>query len=154
MKPLLVGESNPYGVDPFYALYPLPEGASGHRLQVILGMTRDQYLSTFDRCNLLSAQKWDVRLAKESALALLASPYSRYILLGSRVAAAFGFSLREHMFRPCFVMLHESKVREVARNPVTSQVLVLPHPSGLNRIWNEPLNISAARNAVADFLVE
>ena len=31
-KVVLVGEQNPYGPDPEFALYPAPEGSSGHRL--------------------------------------------------------------------------------------------------------------------------
>jgi hypothetical protein len=33
MKPLLVGESNPYGGDPAFALYPSPPGCAGLRHQ-------------------------------------------------------------------------------------------------------------------------
>jgi hypothetical protein len=40
-KIVLVGESNPYGADPYYALYPAPDGSAGHRLCcLVLGMTR------------------------------------------------------------------------------------------------------------------
>lgn len=44
-KPLLVGESNPYRSDPHFALYPAPDGCSGHRLcRLILKMGRRDYL--------------------------------------------------------------------------------------------------------------
>jgi hypothetical protein len=54
-KPLLVGEVNPYGGDPYYALYPAPDGCSGHRLcYLILGMRREDYLESFERINLVA----------------------------------------------------------------------------------------------------
>jgi hypothetical protein len=144
VKPLLVGEMNPYGADPAYALYPLPEGASGHRLQVILGLSRDEYLSWFDRCNLLlGGPRWSAPRAREAASLL---KHDRRILLGAKVAAAHGLDLRGHMFQPL------SLRRENYLYVKDLRVLVLPHPSGLNRLWNESANIAAAQSAVADFL--
>ena len=50
MKPTLVGESNPYGGNDDYALYPAPNGCSGHRLcLLILGMDPEDYLEAFER---------------------------------------------------------------------------------------------------------
>ena len=31
-RPIIVGEANPYGGDPAYALYPIPENSAGGRL--------------------------------------------------------------------------------------------------------------------------
>ena len=36
----LVGEQNPYGADPNFALYPLPENAAGARLARFLGLQK------------------------------------------------------------------------------------------------------------------
>jgi hypothetical protein len=56
---VLVGESNPYGADPRYALYPLPPQASGGRLARILGLSARQYLRAFPhRVNLLTTARW------------------------------------------------------------------------------------------------
>jgi len=53
MRPVLVGEANPWGSDPFYALYPYPERYAGWRLcHLILGLYRRTYLGYFDRVNL------------------------------------------------------------------------------------------------------
>ena len=38
-KILLVGEANPYGEDPKYALFPQPRRAAGNRLRLIFGLT-------------------------------------------------------------------------------------------------------------------
>ncbi len=135
MKPLIVGESNPYGGDDYYALYPLPEGCSGHRLCcLILGMRRTDYLDVFDRCNLVQG-KWSLKAAKIRAEQLIDGGLSGgneeqpIIILGSKVAAAFSLP-----FRP-FEQFGED-------------LLVLPHPSGLCRLWHEPGAIERARVAV------
>jgi hypothetical protein len=130
-KPLLVGEQNPYGGDPYFALYPSPEGCSGHRLCcLILGMRRAAYLDSFDRKNLCDG-KWDMRLARRWAQELRTWP-APIILLGSKVARAFEF---------------------VPFEPFTVQdggkTLILPHPSGLCRMWNEPGSFARARLFVA-----
>lgn len=128
-KPLLVGESNPFGSDEKFALYPAPDGCSGHRLCcLILGMRRRDYLAAFDRIN-LCAGKWSTREATDSALKIWVAD-RRVILLGSKVAKAFGAD---------FVPFEIS---------VGGRVLVLPHPSGLCRLWNEPDAIRLARRAV------
>lgn len=134
-KPLLVGESNPYGSDPKYALYPAPDGCSGHRLCcLILGMRRRDYIASFDRVNLCDG-KWSIGDARMKALSLWSNP-GRFILLGSKVCKAW-----ETPFIPFSVI-------------DGGTCLVLPHPSGLCRIWNEPDAIARARDAVAQFAPE
>lgn len=136
-KVVLVGESNPYGGDPHYALYPYPEGCSGHRLCfLVLDTSMSEYLQVYDRVN-LCAGKWSMREAREKA----ASLSGRYcVLLGSKVSAAFDVP-----FEPF-----------EAQFPSTEDggggLLVLPHPSGLCRLWNEPGAFERARLAVAEFV--
>lgn len=133
-RPVLVGECNPYGGDPYYALYPAPDGCSGHRLcRLVFGMDPDDYLEAFDRIN-LCAGKWSVREARESAVRLLTAG-GRFVLLGAKVCDGFGVP-----FVPFTV---QDKV-----------LLRLPHPSGLNRRWAEPGAFDRARAAVAAFLPE
>lgn len=141
----LIGEHNPYGADPSYALYPLPPHAAGGRLARVLGMQVTGYLRAFVRRNLLSVAKWSVPLARAAAdQVLLEHPVDdRLVLLGSRVAAAFGCPFREHL---C----------EVRRLPVGTlapqerQVVVVPHPSGLSRAWNDPETAPRVRAAVEE----
>lgn len=134
MKPILVGESNPYGSDPRYALYPYPDGCSGDRLaRQILGMSREHYLEVFDRVNLCGGG-WSKWLADMSA-ARLASEGRRLILLGSKVSGSFGFAF------------------EPFSKPVRG-VLIMPHPSGRCRLWNDGVNIQRAREAVSEFVPE
>lgn len=129
-KPTIIGESNPYGGDPYYALYPAPDGCSGHRLCcLILGMHRHDYLSAFERAN-LCVGKWSLKAAR-----LETQKYSgRLILLGSKVASAFGYPF--------------SPFRRYGHH------LILPHPSGLCRLWNEPMAFASAMIAVSELAPE
>lgn len=134
MNPLLVGEANPYGTDPRYALYPYPKGASGERLgRLILGMPGPRaYLRAFDRRN-LCPQRWSVKEARANAGEILRGPHERVVLLGSKVAGAFGMP-----FEP--FKIHLSELSAAAKT-----IVILPHPSGLCRAWNEPGAFERAR---------
>jgi hypothetical protein len=136
MKPILIGEQNPYGGHPDFALYPCPDGSAGHRLCcLILGMSRKAYLEAFVRRN-LCAGKWSMREARANAASILENDSGRAILLGAKVSAAFGVP---------FVPFSICEL---------GTVLILPHPSGRNLLWNVAGAIQAARQAVADFLPE
>jgi len=134
---LLVGEMNPISFDPRYALYPLPENCTGGRLCKILGLSAREYLRTFDRVNLVrrgAGKKWQATTMRMSADLL---KHRRRILLGARVCTAHRVP-----FRP----FRTFRINE------TVTVLVLPHPSGRNRIWNDPASAVRTRRAVARFL--
>lgn len=142
---VLVGESNPYGADPHYALYPLPANASGGRLARILGFPSPrQYLRAFPhRVNLLVGNKWSAPATRAAADELLASlPVgSGLVLLGTKVSAAFGADYKMNVFEPRFTQVGAAVLRGF-------WVVVLPHPSGLNRIWtSDPLAVTRARDA-------
>lgn len=142
MKPLLIGESNPYGHDPAFALYPLPEGCAGHRLcHVILGMAKREYLATFDRVNLLDGPKWGVPAARAAAVQLCRRGQP-LILLGVRVAKAFGVDSEPFRRRRLVIPADLLDVN----------VLILPHPSGRCRVWNEPGAVNRARRSVRELL--
>lgn len=132
MKPLLIGECNPYGADPYYALVPYPDGCAGHRLcHLILGMTEDDYLERFERVNLCHG-KWSMPAARARAREIWEQP-GRFILLGAKVCAAW---------QTPFVPFEISD---------GGTALVLPHPSGLCRLWHQPGMFQKARTAVAAF---
>ncbi len=134
MKPLLVGELNPYGPDETFALYPSPRGSAGQRLaEFVMGLDRADYLRRFDRANLCTF-KWSVPAARERAGELLQRDNPVLVLLGAKVAGAFG-----QIFEPF----------TVRRTALASRTLVvLPHPSGLCRVWNEPNAVARARAAL------
>lgn len=137
----LIGESNPYGSDPSFALYPLPERASGGRLAAILGLSADEYLRAFVRRNLIDGPKWSAPAARVSARQMIvaAGDGAALVLLGARVASAFGVP---------FIPLATS----IYLRPVNIRLLVIPHPSGLNRAWHNPTTAPRVRAAVLALL--
>lgn len=149
MKITLIGEFNPYSPDPKMALYPIPAagaGARGARVMRALDMSEDAYLSTFVRHDLLHEPRWSVPEARRRARDILRTSESRMVLLGARVAAAFGLTpFWGFCFQQRTVVLH---------GDVTRRVLVLPHPSGRSRAWNEPYARDRARAAFARLRAE
>lgn len=127
----LVGEANPYGGDPEFALYPSPDGCSGHRLCcLILGMRRSAYLRAFHRVN-LCPERWSTPIARKTVESL--EDGRKLVLCGSKVCGAF-------------------RVEYSPFNRLSDIVLVLPHPSGRNLMWNAPDSFQRARDAVLEFL--
>lgn len=141
---LLLGEQNPYGGDPSFALYPAPDGCSGHRLcRLVLGLSRSEYLERFDRRNVLERPgKWNAREARVAASRVLGA-HRRVVALGAKVAAALG--LPTEPFRSHNLLLHGEEER---------YLVVLPHPSGLSRAWNVPGAYERARRMVFDLEVK
>lgn len=134
MRPLLVGEANPYGADPDFALYPAPQRSAGYRLATqILGLSRSQYLDTFDRVN-LCPMEWSMKVARRRADELCQSDYEVFVLLGAKVTSAFlpgkwePFRIEEHC---------------------SGTFVILPHPSGLSRGWDRPDSFTLARLLLA-----
>jgi hypothetical protein len=137
MKPLLVGESNPYGGDPAFALYPSPPGCAGDRLcRLVMGLDPDDYLARFDRTN-LCARAWDLLAARSRAAELLVDARARnvpVVLLGAKVASVCAAA-----FEP-FRVLPETGLCPVR--------VILPHPSGRCRVWSDPRSYELAREAL------
>jgi hypothetical protein len=138
VKPLLIGELNPYGADPGFALYPLPEHASGGRLARILGLSRGEYLRRFDRVNLCTG-KWSMRAARTAAAQLHHGEKGDKVLLGAKVCKAFKLP-----YTP-FSAMYDVNTQQ--------RYYILPHPSGLNRIWNEPGSAARARELLKPILL-
>jgi hypothetical protein len=120
---LLLGEDNPFGSEPDFALYCYPSGCSGYRLRRILGLPEHQYLA-LHRKNLCDGS-WSSARAKERALELLtpSSPWRVMVLLGRKVTETFvkvaldGVPLVPFATRTCSPGM---------------MLVSLPHPSGRN----------------------
>lgn len=140
-RPLLVGESNPYGTDPEFALYPDPQGCAGWRLAVeILGLHRAAYLRAFERTNLCSEGAWSTRAARDAAASIrLQRAQAPIVLLGARVANAFGLP-----YEP----FTETRLSNPFTSTPTTRFFLLPHPSGRCRLWNQPDAFQRARAMV------
>lgn len=131
---VLVGELNPYGADPYFALYHLPRNASGNRLREILGL-RDHVYEQLDKVNLCTG-KWSLPAARKAAHDLL-ERYRLVVCLGTKVRTAVG--------GPEFFT-----ARAVTDGATAQTIVSLPHPSGLNRMWDEPGARETARRLMRD----
>lgn len=134
MKPIIVGQAPSRSSDPSEPL----SGRSGERLAFLCNCTHGEFLAAFERRNLLDAfpgkdGKGDGFVSPGEAR-LLAIPLisqfidRRIILLGNMVATAFGVEYPHYAF---FRHLGASYT-------------VTPHPSGINRHWNEPGSVQTA----------
>lgn len=149
-KPLLVGEDNPYGSDPQYALYPRPLNASGDRLaRKVMGLTAREYLRRFDRVN-LCAGKWSAKEASRRAGELVREGRDVYVLLGAKVARAFGATTFEP-FTSRTLNVWGPKAKVVDPPSSSQTVIFLPHPSGRCTLWNVAGAFDRARDLLVKF---
>lgn len=137
MKPLIVGEAPSKNELPERPI----EGRIGARLAVCCGLPYDEFLERFERVNLLRVRQdtkekgfeFDAAAAAHVAWQMAAPLSTQFafhegrtvLLLGKRVAAAFGADTRYF---------------ERQRIGTRAEVYVLPHPSGVNRWWNDEAN--------------
>ena len=142
---ILIGEQNPYGSDPEFALYCYPSGCAGYRMRRILGLPQDQYLA-LHRKNLCDGE-WSKEQAKKRVWELLSpdAPWRVMVLLGRKVTEAFekvaldDVPLVAFSTRPCCPGM---------------TLVSLPHPSGRNAaLWN-PKARDRARQILRELVPE
>jgi uracil-DNA glycosylase len=119
-------------------------GRCGRRLADLAGLSFEAYLGAVERRNLLprnpgragaKGDAFPMREARARAWAFARSHAGRRaILLGRRVAAAFG--------RPDALYLIWSSLAPF------SEAMIFPHPSGVNRWWNARENVLSAREVL------
>lgn len=136
---LLLGENNPYGSDPQFALYCYPPGCAGYRLRRIFGLPQYQYLG-LHRANLCEGD-WTMGEARRRAKIYTADPSAPWrviVMLGRKVADAFDYD------RPFFT--HD--VMPMTGGEMT--LVSLPHPSGRNTVWNDKRLVDRARDIMRE----
>ncbi len=130
-KPLIVGEApskNEVTERPI-------EGRIGRRLARCCGLTLEEFIERFDRVNLLHVRQdtkekgfeFDRYAGIAAARTLFNAfyPGQRVLLLGHRVRDSFGVVNKEY-FEEFYLG--------------SAKAYVLPHPSGVNRWWNDVEN--------------
>lgn len=125
---VLVGELNPYGANPHTALYHLPRNASGNRLRQHLGL-KDATYAGLQKQNLCDL-RWSAPAAQGRATLLLKMRFDVVVCLGAKVSRAMTDAL------DWWPLDFFKAARDGEKGDVT--LVCLPHPSGLNRLWNEP----------------
>lgn len=148
LRPILLGMNNPLSRRPEHALYPEPSGCTGHRIFMMLKsvlpeISEEDYLSKFDRRNMLVGEEWKLELARHAAADIWPLTRGRKIvMLGAQVCRAMGLSNGSRAVPPlCW---------QTVATYGGAQWAQVPHPSGLNRWYNQPGN----RAAAAAFLAE
>lgn len=127
-RALLVGEANPYGGDPGYALWTEPAGCAGERLcRLVMGLEPAEYYRRFERMNLCH-REWKMKEARARASVIPYATYTKVVLLGAKVRQAFGV--------------------EGANFTTQGPFVILPHPSGLCREWHKPGAFERAREVL------
>ncbi len=143
---LLVGESNPYGATPEFALYCYPPGCAGYRLRRIVGLPQHQYLA-LRRTNLCIGD-WSKEKAKTRAWELLSpeAPWNVIVLLGRKVTETF----------EKIALSGDPLVAFSTRTCCPGMTLVsLPHPSGRNAaVWSNPKLAGRARELLREVAPE
>lgn len=120
------------------------EGRIGKRLASWSGLSFEEYLEAFDRMNLLTVRQdtrekgfeFDHEAARVVAAGMVFVRGQRVVLLGRRVARAF--ALTEVYYFP-------QRLGE-------ADAYVVPHPSGVNRYFNDPANVKRMEEFMHDIL--
>jgi uracil-DNA glycosylase len=140
---IFVGQGPSQDGDPYRPL----EGTAAARLGSLLDAPEDYFIGCFARINLNSewigkvagdgkGDVFDLAEGRASAKVLIRGSWTHYVLLGKRVAERF--DAKGEFLQ---TISHGQK-----------HFLILPHPSGINRWWNEPNNVAAAAEKLKGFL--
>ena len=134
---VLVGETNPYGGDPWAALYDEPAYSAGGRLRrLVLGLPRQVYLGDDVARYNLCVGRWSASAARlEAARLLEAHPTPTVVLLGRKVATAFA---------------RATTTAPLAPFTRAGRLVAVPHPSGLCREWHSPEAVPRVRALLAE----
>lgn len=142
MRALIVGQAPSRATDgqpPF-------SGRSGERLARLLGVTPAELGDVAELVNLV--ERWPGKRgrgdafpiveARDMATALTKfSQHERFVLCGGQVARSFGLDL----------------IPLVAARHANRTVMLVPHPSGLNRWWNDEEHERATSAALRSFVL-
>lgn len=124
---LVVGENPGPNTHPDLPLFPWPDTSSAGRLMAMSELTPSEYLGGLYRRNLVDDHEWSWQDAKSKAREIVTALFDldrdlRVVLCGAKVAKCFG--LPADFWQPVKLDTRQTAV-------------VVPHPSGMNRIYND-----------------
>lgn len=149
-KPLIIGEAPARTGDPRKPI----TGACGAKLAALAGLTEGEFRRRFARMNLLDrwpgaaptkGARWDARAATMAAR----KARRRFIngrlviLLGWRVAATFRLTADICEYLQEYWLVRNGHILD-------ARVVVVPHPSGVNRWYNDAGNVARMRAFMED----
>ena len=146
MKITIVGMNNPLSRRPEHALWPQPDGCSGHRLWLMAtartGITQDEWIAMTDRRNLCTGD-WDRDQARLQARAWIPELSGRTtILLGAEVANCF----------PSTGLMCQWAKSWGSPPRAANPWIHIPHPSGRNHYYNDPKNVACVEVLLGDLV--
>lgn len=144
-KAVIIGMNNPHSDNPEHALAPFPARVAGWNLWRMLadvspGVSRLQYMRGFERINLLTAREWCPIEARRQSAGLLECLRGRTVLVAGR-------STSNVLWLPAQTELKWAEARGV-------KYCYLPHPSGLNRWYNDKVNRLAVGYRLEELLTK
>ncbi len=161
VRPLLIGQAPGPNTNPDLPLFPVPSTSAGGRLAELTGLSRGEYVKRFERINLLpefpgKTKKEDKFPAAQARFAAqIMRPFlagRTVVLVGRGVANAFGLD-PNIKFHNWFV--HPVKRRcPIAKDDWFARVVIIPHPSGRSRWYNEDGNRALAEAFWAEFFTD
>ena len=143
----VIGMNNPRSDDPTHSLTTQPPGGTGHRLwqmaRARTGIDEADWLRMTDRRN-LCAGEWNREEAWHKAREWYPELRDRTtVLLGADVSAQFPLSMGGIL----------TWGREMGTPPAPARPWILiPHPSGMNRWYNDAGNRAAVEVLLADLV--
>lgn len=148
MRPLVIGEQPGRNTRTDCPVFPYPATSSAGRLLKMLGVSGGEFLRSVDRVNAVPtldlAHGWDP-VAAEDYLAMMYNGglfrERRVLVLGARVRATLGFDagILKSTYAP------EFRRYRAPRHMRPKLWYFIPHPSGLNRWYNDPDNVRSAQ---------
>ncbi len=139
MTPVFIGETNPYSDRPYFALYDEPRGATGDRLRRLICGVHARRYREFPRYDLCVGKWSKVDALIRAREVQRTHPGAAFVLLGRKVATAF-----------CLGAIPPFYWAANVHDGTTDTFIVLPHPSGLNRQWQEPGAFARARDLLRE----
>lgn len=131
LTPVILGMNNPISSDPRHALYPHPPGCTGHRLWRFSGLDQDVYLTAFERRNVLDGRAWSMPEARKVQPRLREEFQGRTVVILGQPVNSIIRGGTPHELAPAFSWTPDGHGGWHAK---------VPHPSGLNHFYNDPLN--------------
>lgn len=127
---IVIGENPGPNTHPDLPLFPDPPTSSAGRLLAMSGLKAGEYLGGLYRRNLVDHHEWSWSEARETARELLTALFDqpknlRVVLCGLKVAKAFDAP---------------GDFWDPFRLDTRQTAVVIPHPSGMNRLYNDRVN--------------
>lgn len=135
----ILGERPGPNTDPSVALYPHTSTGAAARLARLLNLNTAEYLANTSRLNAVddksSTASTEARLRVEEFLQRAGS--EPFIVLGKSALRAM-----------------PTKYRKMQFGDISDNVLLLPHTSGVNRVWNDPAFTAKMQRIAEEFIYE